>query len=213
MLIFYVSAENKTMVAAAAEPGERRELGRARLGVVANASKKKELQGFIKGNVEIGSTIISDGRKSDASLSAESCQHIVHSQKDAARSICKPTSTKMCSGLIEGKRRKGGCRSIVYWSVPCLLGQRPWANYAIASRNSNLSQGHIRIQGYWTALRHKSVSGYSYGFLRCLARDTAIRNQHRRMLKNIVSAVKEINIIAKIEINIVTLFTSYSPIP
>ena len=74
--------ENKTLVAVAVELGDKGALGRTRLGVIANASKKA-LHGFIKDNAEIGSTIISDGWKSYASLSDEGYQHIVYSKKGA----------------------------------------------------------------------------------------------------------------------------------
>ena len=74
--------ENKTLVAVAVELGDKGALGRARLGVITNASKKA-LHGFIKDNVEIGSTIISDGWKSYASLSKEGYQHIVYTKKGA----------------------------------------------------------------------------------------------------------------------------------
>ena len=74
--------ENKTLVAVAVELGDRRKIGRARLGVIANASKRS-LQRFIKNNVESGSTIISDGWKGYSSLTSEGYQHIVHPKKEA----------------------------------------------------------------------------------------------------------------------------------
>ena len=66
--------ENKTL-------GVKGQLGRAKLGVVAKASKKA-LQQFLKDNVEIGSTIISDGWKGYNSLASEAYHHIVHSKKE-----------------------------------------------------------------------------------------------------------------------------------
>ena len=74
--------ENKTLVAIAVELGTKGRLGRARLGVVANASKKS-LQQFVKDNIESGSTIISDGWKGYNSLEPEGYHHIVHSKKEA----------------------------------------------------------------------------------------------------------------------------------
>ncbi len=78
--------ENKVLVAVAVELGVKGKLGRTRLGVIADASKQS-LQGFIKDNVESGSTIISDGWKGYASLPAEGYQHIIHSKKDAASEV------------------------------------------------------------------------------------------------------------------------------
>lgn len=77
--------ENKTLVAVAVELGTKGQLGRTRLGVIANASKKSLLS-FIKDNVEGGSTIISDGWKGYTSIASEGYQHIVHSKKAA---ICE----------------------------------------------------------------------------------------------------------------------------
>ena len=57
-------------------------LGRVRLGVVADASKDA-LQGFIKNNVDKGSTIITDGWASYASLLNEGYGHEVYIQKRA----------------------------------------------------------------------------------------------------------------------------------
>lgn len=74
--------ENKVLVVVAVELGVNGKLGRTRLGVISDASKKS-LQGFIKDNVESGSIIISDGWKGYASLSSGGYQHIVHSKKEA----------------------------------------------------------------------------------------------------------------------------------
>jgi transposase-like protein/ribosomal protein L37AE/L43A len=73
--------ENKTLVAVAVELCDKGKLGRARLAVIPDASKKS-LQDFIKGNVEGGSTIISDGWKSYVSLSSEGYEHIVHVKRN-----------------------------------------------------------------------------------------------------------------------------------
>ena len=74
--------ENKTLVAIAVELQDNRRLGRTRLEVVANASKES-LRGFIRNNVEKGSTIISDGWKSYVSLPDDGYKHIAHLKKDA----------------------------------------------------------------------------------------------------------------------------------
>jgi transposase-like protein/Zn ribbon nucleic-acid-binding protein len=74
--------ENKTLVAVAVELREKKKLGRVRLAVIPDASKES-LHSFIKNNVEKGSTIISDGWKSYASLPSEGYEHIAQSKKDA----------------------------------------------------------------------------------------------------------------------------------
>ena len=75
--------ENKILVAIAVElatkiPGKkgRRTMGRTRIEVVNDASKES-LQGFIKANVEPGSTIITDGWPSYASIGETGYNHIV----------------------------------------------------------------------------------------------------------------------------------------
>lgn len=74
--------ENKILVAVAVELGTKGQLGRTRLGVIENASKKS-LQRFIKNNIEDGTTIISDGWKGYTALTSAGYLHIVHSKKDA----------------------------------------------------------------------------------------------------------------------------------
>jgi transposase-like protein/Zn ribbon nucleic-acid-binding protein len=73
--------KNKSLVAVAIELGDKGHLGRARLAIIPDASKKS-LQNFIGNNVEKGSTIISDGWKSYASLSSWGYEHVVHTKKD-----------------------------------------------------------------------------------------------------------------------------------
>lgn len=86
--------ENKVLVAIAVElvtktKGKkgRRRMGRARIQVVADASKES-LHGFIKDNVESGSTIITDGWSGYASLEKSGYIHIVPQKYDAT---CSPT--------------------------------------------------------------------------------------------------------------------------
>jgi transposase-like protein/ribosomal protein L37AE/L43A len=74
--------ENKILVAVAVELQDKKRLGRTRLEVIADASKKSLLK-FIRNNVEKGSTIVSDGWKSYATLSDEGYGHIVQLTKDA----------------------------------------------------------------------------------------------------------------------------------
>ena len=74
--------ENKVLVVAAIELQGERKLGRARLNVIADASRES-LHRFIEDNIDKGSTIISDGWKSYASLSSVGYEHIVHTRKEA----------------------------------------------------------------------------------------------------------------------------------
>ncbi len=73
---------NKILVVAAIELHDSGKLGRVRLGVVTDASKES-LIGFIKNNIEVGSTIITDGWASYASLSNEGFAHEVYIQTKA----------------------------------------------------------------------------------------------------------------------------------
>ena len=73
--------ENKILIAVAIELHDKRKLGRVRLSIVPDASKKS-LQGFIKNNIEKGSTIVSDAWKSYSSLPAEGYEHIIHAKKE-----------------------------------------------------------------------------------------------------------------------------------
>lgn len=73
---------NKILVTVAIELHESGKLGRARLGVVADASKAS-LQSFIKNNIELGSKIITDGWVSYASLPNEGYEHEVYIQNKA----------------------------------------------------------------------------------------------------------------------------------
>jgi len=58
---------NKTLVAVAIELKDKGKLGRLRLSVVEDASKES-LLGFVKENIEIGSTVVTDGWSSYLSL-------------------------------------------------------------------------------------------------------------------------------------------------
>jgi transposase-like protein len=73
---------NKIMVVAAIELHDSGKLGKVRLGVVADVSKNP-LVGFVKKNVEVGSTIITDGWSSYSSLPNEGYGHDVYIQKNA----------------------------------------------------------------------------------------------------------------------------------
>jgi transposase-like protein/Zn ribbon nucleic-acid-binding protein len=73
---------NKTLVAVAVELHDKKQLGRTRLEIIPDASKKS-LQRFIRNNVEEGSTIISDGWRSYASISSVGYKHVIHSKKEA----------------------------------------------------------------------------------------------------------------------------------
>ena len=74
--------ENKVLVAVAIEFQDKGKVGRARLTVIPDASKES-LHGFIKDNIDKGSTIISDGWKSYASIHLEGYQHSVYVRKKA----------------------------------------------------------------------------------------------------------------------------------
>lgn len=83
-------AENKVLVAIAVElvtktPGKkgRRTMGRTRIEVVGDASKES-LQGFIKNNIEQGSTVITDGWSSYASIGEAGYNHIVPKKYEVA---------------------------------------------------------------------------------------------------------------------------------
>ena len=73
---------NKILVVAAIELQDNGKLGRVRLGVVSDASKESLLD-FIKSNIEAGSTIITDGWSSYASLPSEGYEHEVYIQNKA----------------------------------------------------------------------------------------------------------------------------------
>ena len=73
---------NKVPVVAAIELHDSGKLGRARLGVVSDVSRES-LIGFIKSNIEKGTTIITDGWSSYASLPSEGYGHEVYVQKKA----------------------------------------------------------------------------------------------------------------------------------
>lgn len=73
---------NKVLVVIAIELIDNGKLGRARIGMVADASKES-LIGFIKENVIAGSTVITDGWSSYASLPTEGYKHEVYVQKKA----------------------------------------------------------------------------------------------------------------------------------
>ena len=76
--------ENKTLVAIAVElPVNSKALGRIRLQVVPDAGKKA-LQGFVKANVESGSTVITDGWASYFSLTEEGYPHVVQKTSNEA---------------------------------------------------------------------------------------------------------------------------------
>ena len=69
--------ENKSLVVIGVELFEgKNQLGRIRMKVVHDASKES-LQGFVKEHVQAGSTVITDGWSSYASLSQEGYQHVV----------------------------------------------------------------------------------------------------------------------------------------
>ena len=76
--------ENKILVVIAIELLEgKNQLGRVRMKVVPNMSKES-LQGFIKENVELGSTIITDGWSSYASIGKSGYSHVVPKKFEAA---------------------------------------------------------------------------------------------------------------------------------
>lgn len=76
--------ENKSLVVIGVELQEgRNQLGRVRMQVVPDASKES-LQGFIKENVEPGSTVITDGWSSYNSINESGYTHIVPPKFDAA---------------------------------------------------------------------------------------------------------------------------------
>ena len=64
-------------------PGDTKQLGRVRMAVVPDASKES-LQGFIKENVELGSTIVTDGWSSYASIDKFGCGHVVPKKFEVA---------------------------------------------------------------------------------------------------------------------------------
>jgi len=69
--------ENKCLVVIAVELLEgKNQLGRVRMKVVPDMSKSS-LQGFIKENVDLGSTVITDGWKSYASIGKSGFSHII----------------------------------------------------------------------------------------------------------------------------------------
>lgn len=76
--------ENKSLVVLGVELLEgRNQLGRVRMQVVPDASKKS-LQGFIKESVEPGSTVITDGWSSYKSINESGYTHIVPPKFEAA---------------------------------------------------------------------------------------------------------------------------------
>jgi transposase-like protein/Zn ribbon nucleic-acid-binding protein len=77
--------ENKTLVVVAIELQDKKKLGRTRLEVIKDASKRSLLN-FIKNNVEEGSTIVTDGWKSYVMLPEEGYGHVVHLAKKAKKS-------------------------------------------------------------------------------------------------------------------------------
>jgi transposase-like protein/Zn ribbon nucleic-acid-binding protein len=75
--------ENKSLVVIGVElPEGRKQLGRVRMQVVPDATKKS-LQGFVKANVEQGSTVLTDGWTSYSSLNESGYTHIVPPEIDA----------------------------------------------------------------------------------------------------------------------------------
>jgi hypothetical protein len=74
--------ENKVLVVAAIELQDNGKLWRTRICIDADASKKS-LVGFIKSNIDKGSTVIADGWASYASLPNEGYGHEVYIQKKA----------------------------------------------------------------------------------------------------------------------------------
>jgi len=69
--------QNKSLVVIGIELVEgKNQLGRVRMKVVPDASKSS-LQGFIKDNVQLGSTVVTDGWSSYASLAQEGYPHII----------------------------------------------------------------------------------------------------------------------------------------
>lgn len=75
---------NKSLVVIAVELLEgKNQLGRVRMKVVPDATKKS-LQGFIKENVEMGSTVITDGWSSYASLGKEGYAHVIPKKFEVA---------------------------------------------------------------------------------------------------------------------------------
>ena len=76
--------ENKTLVVVGVELLERKnQLGRVRMKVVPDASKKS-LQDFIKENVELGSTVVTDGWTSYASIDKNGYRHVVPKKFEVA---------------------------------------------------------------------------------------------------------------------------------
>lgn len=76
--------ENKSLVVIAVELLEgKNQLGRVRMKVVPDASKES-LLGFIKGNVELGSTVITDGWSSYASIDEIGYSHVVPKKFEVA---------------------------------------------------------------------------------------------------------------------------------
>jgi len=76
--------ENKSIVVIGVELQEgKNRMGRVRMEVVPDVSGKS-LQGFIKGNVELGSTVITDGWSSFASIEESGYTHIVPKKYEVA---------------------------------------------------------------------------------------------------------------------------------
>lgn len=76
--------KNKSLVVIAVELLEgKNQLGRVRMKVVPDASKES-LLGFIKGNVELGSTVITDGWSSYASIDESGYGHVVPKKFEVA---------------------------------------------------------------------------------------------------------------------------------
>ena len=79
-------SENKALVAVALEIKEgRNQLGRVRMHMVSDASVKS-LCGFIKDNVQTGSTVITDGWKGYNQLSDYGFNHVIHPKFDDSES-------------------------------------------------------------------------------------------------------------------------------
>ena len=76
--------ENKTLVVVGVELLERKkQIGRVRMKVVPDASKES-LQDFIKENVELGSTVVTDGWASYASIDKSGYRHVVPKKFEVA---------------------------------------------------------------------------------------------------------------------------------
>jgi len=76
--------ENKNLVVIAVELLEgKNQLGRVRINVVPDASKES-LQGFIKNNIGLGSTVITDGWRSYASIEESGYSHVVPKKFEVA---------------------------------------------------------------------------------------------------------------------------------